>query len=159
MNMSKTPGILLDTLLEEADQAGMVKEHTLEQAHYASLNVEQVMGEKFDKLVSQISGEWSLSPEQNIIVQREDGRKAPLPKWLHDAANVAGSTKLIKVAFWKKGAGYSFVMLRVELDSKDRPNYYNLVLGSRRRQSEGVRVEKLRNERPWWSYLNPFYKG
>lgn len=157
--MSKTPGNLLETLLEEADQAGMVKEHTLEQAHYASLNVEQVMSDKFENMVRSIEGEWSAGPEQNIIVQREDGRKTPLPKWLHEAANVAGSTKLLRVAYWKRGAGYSFVMLRVDLDSKDRPNYYNLVLGSRRRQSEGARVDILRKERPWWSYLNPFYKG
>ena len=157
--MSKTPAALMDTLLEEADQAGMVKEHTLEQAHYASLNVEQVMGDKFDELVKSISGEWGSTPEQNILCQREDGRKAPLPKWLHDAANVAGSSKMIKVAYWKRGAGYSFVMLRTELDSKDRPKYYNLVLGSRRRQSEGARVDKLRQERPWWSYLIPGYKA
>lgn len=157
--MGKSPATLMETLLEEADQAGMVKEHTLEQAHYASQNVEQVMGDKFDQIVKDVETEWALAPEQNILVQRDDGRKAPLPKWLHDAANVAGSTKLIKVAFWKRGAGYSFIMLRTELDSKDRPKYYNLVLGSRRRQSEGARVEKLRQERPWWSFLIPGYKG
>lgn len=147
------------TLLEEADQAGMVKEHTLEQAHYASQNVEQVMGEKFDELVKKIQEEWGQAPEQNILVKREDGRKAPLPKWLHDAANVAGSSKLLKVAFWKREGGYCFILLRVELDAKDRPNYYNLVLGSRRRQSEGARVDRLRQERPWWSYLIPGYKA
>ncbi|MBX9688653.1 MAG: hypothetical protein K2X27_18235 [Candidatus Obscuribacterales bacterium] len=155
--MSKTPATLMDTLLEEADQAGMVKEHTLEQAHYASLNVEQVMGDKFDALVKQIESEWNQAPEQNILVQRDDGRKAPLPKWLHDAVNEAGSVKLLKVAFWKRGAGYSYVLLRVELDSKDRPNYYNLVIGSRRRQSEGARVGKLRQERPWWAIFIPGY--
>jgi hypothetical protein len=156
--MSKTPGNLLDTLLEEASEAGMVKEHTLEQAHYASLNVEQVMAEKFDALVKQLETEWGSAPEQNIQCQREDGRKAPLPKWLQQAANVAGSCKLMRVAFWKRGVGFSYVLLRAELDSKDRPNYYMLVLGSRRRQSEGARVDKLRIERPWWSYLIPGYK-
>lgn len=147
---------LMDNLLEEASEAGMVKEHNLEQAHYASLNVEENMSKKFDELLSQINAEWG-NPEQNILVQRDDGRKAPLPKWLHDAANVAGSSKLYRVAFWKRGAGYSYVMLRAELDSKDRPNYYNLVLGSRRRQTEGARVEKLRQKRPWWAFLIPGY--
>lgn len=154
--MAKTPTDLMDNLLQEADQAGMVKEHTLEQSHYASLNVEDVMSKKFDELVSQINTEWG-TPEQNLVVHREDGRKAPLPKWLHDAANVAGSTKMMKVAFWKRGAGYSYIMVRIDLDSKDRPNYYNLVLGSRRRQTEGARVDKLRQKRPWWSYLIPGY--
>lgn len=150
----------METLLEEtADQAGMVKEHTLDQAHYASLNVEQVMGEKFDNMVKEVEAEWGAAPDQNVLVHRDDGKKAPLPKWLHDAANVAGSKKLYKVAFWKRGSGYCFLMLRADLDSKDRPNYYNLVLGARRRQSEGARVEKLRQERPWWSYLIPGYKG
>ena len=148
----------MDNLLLEADQAGMVKEHTLDQAHYASSNVEEVMSKKFDDLVTQINAEWG-TPDQNIVCQREDGRKAPLPKWLHDAANVAGSTKLVKVAFWKRGNGYSFVMLRIDLDSKDRPNYYNLVLGSRRRQTEGARVEKLRQKRPWWAFFIPGYGG
>ncbi len=156
--MSKTPAGLMDTLLEEAAEPGSVKEHTLEQAHYASLNVEQVMSEKFDALVKQVESEWQ-PPEQSITVEREDGKRAPLPKWLHDAANIAGSVKLIRVAFWKRNEGYCFVMLRAELDSKDRPNYYNLVIGSRRRQSQGARVEKLRQERPWWSYLIPGYKG
>ena len=157
--MSKTPAQLMDTLLEEAAEAGMVKEHTLEQAHYASLNVEQVMGEKFDSLVKQIEGEWGAAPDQNVLCVREDGRKAPLPKWLQDAANEAGSKKLFRVAFWKRPSGYSFLMMRADLDSKDRPNYYNLVLGSRRRQSEGARIDYLRKERPWWSYLIPGYKG
>ena len=148
----------MDKLLEEASEAGMVKEHTLEQAHYASLNVEQVMGQKFDDLVKQIEAEWGAAPEQTIMCQREDGRKAPLPKWLHDAANVAGSSRLLRVAFWKRPSGFSFVLLRTELDSKDRPNYYMLVLGARRRQSEGARVDRLRQERPWWTYLSPGYK-
>lgn len=134
----------------------MVKEHTLEQAHYASSNVESVMSQKFDALVQQVSADWG-NPEQNIKTEREDGRKVPMPKWLHDAANVAGSTKLVQVAFWKRGAGYCFVMVRIELDSKDRPNYYNLVLGSRRRQTEGARVDKLRQKRPWWAFLIPGY--
>ncbi len=157
--MSKTPANLMDTLSEEASEAGMVKEHTLEQAHYASLNVEQVMGQKFDDLVKQIETEWATPPEQNIVVQRDDGRKVPLPKWLHDATNIAGASKLLKVAFWKRRNGYSYILLRAELDSKDRPNYFMLVLGSRRRQSEGAHVGRLRHERPWWSYLIPGYKA
>lgn len=156
--MGKSPAELMDTLLEEASEAGMVREHTLEQAHYASLNVEQVMGKKFDDLVVQIEKDWGEAPEQNILVQRDDGRKVPLPKWLHDAANVAGACKLYKVAYWKRKIGYSYVLLRAELDSKDRPKYYLLVLGSRRRQSEGARVDRLRQGRPWWSYLIPGYK-
>jgi hypothetical protein len=157
-NMSKTPANLMSTLLEEASEAGMVREHTLEQAHYASLNVEQVMAEKFDALVKQVETEWGAPPEQNIIVQREDGRKAPLPKWLHEAANVAGACKLMKVAYWKRGEGFCYTLLRAELDSKDRPKYFMLVLGSRRRQSQGARVDRLRQGRPWWSYLIPGYK-
>lgn len=158
--MAKTPTELLDTLLEEAETAGMVKEHTLEQAHYASLNVEQVLGDKFDALVRQITEEWHVPPDQNVLLQREDGRKAPLPKWLHEAANEAASKKLYKVAYWKREGGYCFLMMRADLDSKDRPNYFNLVLGSRRRVSEGARtIGNLRRERPWWSFLIPGYKG
>jgi hypothetical protein len=156
--MSKSPANLMEKLLEEASEAGQVREHTLEQAHYASLNVEQVMDGKFDELVRHVESEWGEPAEQNTAVQLDDGRKAPLPKWLHEAANVAGACRLIKVAYWKRGSGYSYVLLRAELDSKDRPKYFMLVLGSRRRQSEGARVGRLRQERPWWSYLIPGYK-
>lgn len=145
---------LMDQLLVQAEQAGSSQEHMLEQAHYASLNVEEVMGKKFDDLIALVQADWG-TPEQNIQVNRADGKKVPLPKWLHDSMNVAGSNKLLNVAYWRRGEGYCYVMLRVELDSKDRPNYYDLLIGSRRRIASSVKVDKLRKERPWWAFLFP----
>lgn len=148
------PTTLMDRLLQEAEQAGTSREHVLDQVHYASLNVEEVMAEKFDKLIEGVQAEWG-DPDQNLQVQRSDNKKVPLPKWLHETTNVASSTKLIKVAYWKRESGFSYVALRVDVDSKDRPNYYNLVIGSRRRQSSGVKIEKLRQKRPWWAFFKP----
>lgn len=149
-----SPTILMDRLLQEAEKAGSNREHMLEQVHYASLNVQEVMSQKFDKLIDEVQVDWG-TPDQNLQVMRDDNKKVPLPKWLHETTNIASATKLIKVAYWKREAGFSYVALRVDMDSKDRPNYYNLVLGSRRRQSTGVRVEKLRQKRPWWAFFMP----
>ncbi|MBY0357233.1 MAG: hypothetical protein K2W82_04460 [Candidatus Obscuribacterales bacterium] len=152
--MSKTATTLLDHLLEQSDQSGSCQEHILEQCHYASQNVEQVMGEKFNQLVAEIENDLG-NPQQNLQVFQEDGKKVPLPKWLQEALNVAGASRLLKVAYWKRETGYSYIMLKIDLDSRDRPNYYNLVLGSRRRIATNIRLDKLKQERPWWSFLFP----
>lgn len=159
--MTKTPMTLMDTLLEEADKAGVSREHVMEQAHYASLNVEQVTNDKFDALVNQVAGEWG-PPEQNITMVRNDGKRSPLPKWLHEAnaADRAGANRLLRVAYWRREAGYSYVMIKVEVDSKDRPNYYNIVLGSRRRVSDGPRAGRPTKKMPWWANVVTYiWKG
>lgn len=146
-----TPINILDNLLQEAEVGGS-REHVMDQAHYASQNVEENMGNRFLALVAEIQAELG-APEVNQVICYEEGKKTPLPRWLHDAVKEAGASRLLRVAYWKRGQGINYVLLRVDLDSKDRPNYFNIVLGSRRRQSEGARVNTLRAKKPWWEWL------
>jgi hypothetical protein len=149
---------LMDKLLLEADQAGMSREHVLEQSHYASHNVEEVMAKRFTEVVAQVEAEIG-APEQTIQVDREDGKHVPIPQWLQETVKKSSAVKMRRVAFWKRGEGYSYVALKVELDSKDRPNYYNLVLGSRRKLSTKINVDTMRKKKDWWSGLLWFMKG
>ncbi len=149
---------LMDKLLLEADQAGMSREHTLEQAHYASYNVQETMTKRFLDLVGQVETQLG-TPEQRIEFDREDGKKSPIPKWLQECVRKTSSDKVMRVAFWRRDEGYSYICLKMELDSKDRPNYYNLVLGSRRKISQKINVESMRKQKPWWAFWTWFFKG
>lgn len=147
-----SPVVLMDKLLLEADQAGMSREHVLEQSHYASQNVQESMTKRFSELVGQVESELG-TPEQNLQLDREDGKHTPVPKWLHDTLNKTSTVKMLRVAFWRRADGYSYVCLKIELDSKDRPNYYNLVLGSRRRMAgQKMNLDAIRNAKPWWQF-------
>jgi hypothetical protein len=70
-----------------------------------------------------------------------------MPSWVMGGKAAADSTsKVLRLSYWKREAGISYVILRMELDSKDRPKYYDLVLGARRRtKGEPVKIGKLRN--------------
>lgn len=147
---------LMDKLLLEADKAGMSREHVLEQAHYASYNVQEAMANRFAEVVSQVEAELG-PPEQKLELNQEDGKKLQLPKWLSEAVHKTSSVKMLRVAFWRREDGYSYVCLKMELDSKDRPNYYNLVLGSRRKISQKIDVRSMRAKKPWWHFWTWFF--
>ncbi len=149
---------LMDKLLLEADKAGMSREHVLEQAHYASYNVQESMLKRFVEVVGQVEAELG-KPEQQIELEREDGKRTQIPKCLQDTAKKTSSEKLLRVAFWRRDDGYNYVCLKVELDSRDRPNYYNLVLGARRKISQKINVESMRKKQPWWAFWLWFFRS
>lgn len=135
--------IILDRLL---DQSGIseTKEHVLEQASYAVDNVQQRLLGKFEQLVKEISEEIG-SPEFNASTESQDG-KNPMPSWVTGGKANDSSQKVLRLSYWKREIGISYVILRIELDSKDRPKYYDLVLGARRRvKNEPIKIAKLRS--------------
>lgn len=147
---------LMDKLLLEADKAGMSREHILEQAHYAAFEVQESMAKRFAEVVAQVETELG-TPEQKLDLDADSTKRPVVPKWLTETINKTSSTKVHKVAFWRRDDGYSYVCLKVELDSKDRPNYYNLVLGSRRKVSQKINVEAMRKKKPWWQFWLWFF--
>ncbi len=139
-----TPTTILDRLLEEAPNT-TCREHVLEQASYAVDNVQQRFLGKFDTLISEISNDWG-QPEFNASTSATDEGKSPIPSWVTGSRQGESAQKVLRLSYWKRTNGISYVLLRLELDSKDRPNYYDLVLGARRKnKAESVRVDKLRN--------------
>lgn len=138
---------ILDRLLDEAPNT-TCREHVLEQASYAVDNVQQKFVGKFEALVSEISTDWG-QPEFNASTSSTEEGKNPIPAWVTGSRQGESAQKVLRLSYWKRANGISYVLLRLELDSKDRPNYYDLVLGARRKnRTEAVKVDKLRNTDP-----------
>jgi hypothetical protein len=138
--------VILDRLLEQASTTES-QEHVLEQAHYASENVEQRLLTKFDQLVGEISDSLG-NPEFNASTEKQDGcGQSPMPAWVMGGkAAIDRSTKIMRLSYWRRDTGVSYLLLRQELDSKDRPKYYDVVLGGRRRTRTNTReIKSLRH--------------
>ncbi len=129
--------ILLDRLLEQAGISES-KEHVLEQASYAISNVQERLLGQFEVLVSEISQEIG-QPEFNASTAEAGEGKNPMPAWVMGGTAADASRKVLRLSYWKRENGISYVILRTELDAKSRPKYYDLVIGARRR-TKGARI-------------------
>ena len=128
--------IILDRLLEQSSTSES-KEHVLEQAHYAMDNVEQRMLTRYDDLVTEISGILG-APDYNANTEDGEGSKNPLPGWVMGGKQAQNATvKVMRLSYWRRENGISYLLLRREVDSKDRPKYFDVVLGGRKRSSKG----------------------
>ena len=136
---------ILDRLLEQSTHSES-QEHVLEQAHYASQNVEERLLTRFDEMVGDISNALG-NPEFNASTDAEDGKQNPMPAWVMGGKQAADSTrKIMRLCYWRREGGVSYLLLRKELDSKDRPKYYDLVLGGRRRnRTDSAKITSMRN--------------
>lgn len=138
--------VILDRLLEQSSTSES-KEHVLEQAHYAMDNVQHRLLNKFDDLVGEISTNLG-NPEFNASTEAQDGEKqSPMPAWVMGGKQAADrSCKIMRLSYWRREGGISYLLLRQELDSKDRPKYYDIVLGGRRRtRTNTTQMSKLRH--------------
>lgn len=137
--------VILDRLMEQASTSES-KEHVLEQASYAVDNVQQRLLTNFEALVAEIVTDLG-TPEFNASTEGEGEKSNPMPSWVMGGKQAADTTKkVLRLSYWKRDTGISYVVLRMELDSKDRPKYYDLVLGARRRhKGDSVKITKLRN--------------
>jgi hypothetical protein len=135
---------ILDRLLDQSSTTES-KEHVIEQAHYAVDNVQERLVKTFDKLVEEISADLG-APEFNASTDPTEGQKHPLPAWVMGGNKAADSTsKVLRLSYWKRETGVSYLLIRQELDSKDRPKYYDVVLGGRRRnRTDTSKIGRLR---------------
>lgn len=138
--------IVLDRLLAQADTNNESVEHVIEQAHYAVEDVHKKFLVRFEQLIEEIS-ESLGPPEYNASTNADDGgTKNPMPKWVTGSRHGEAASKVLRLCYWKREEGISYLILRMQMDSKDRPTYYDLVLGARRRvRGQPVRVDKMRN--------------
>jgi hypothetical protein len=134
---------LLDKLLDQASTTES-KEHVLEQMHYAM--DQSRLFTRFEELVGEISGTLG-SPEFNANTDAGEGKKNPMPAWVMGGKQAKDSTvKVMRLSYWKRDGGISYLLLRQELDHKDRPKYFDLVLGGRKRtKTNTVQMTKLRH--------------
>jgi hypothetical protein len=137
--------MVLDRLLSGAEP-NATQEHLMEQAHYAVDNVEMKFLQRFEALVSEISEELG-PPEYNASTTGGEERSNPMPKWVTGTNKGDASHKFLRLCYWKREIGISYLLVRMELDTKDRPKYYDLVLGGRRKiRSDSPKMDRLRNQ-------------
>lgn len=155
------PITVFDRLQKETEAAATTecREHVIEQASYAVSDVQQRFLGKFDTLVSEISEKWG-PPEFNARTdasgaEDSDEKRHPMPAWVTGTRLGESAQKVLRLSYWRREGNISYVLLRIELDAKDRPNYYDLVLGARRRhKTEAVKVDKLRRtDTSVWAWL------
>lgn len=136
--------VILDRLLDQAGTSES-KEHVLEQASYAVNNVQQRLLGNFETLVEEISSDLG-KPEFNASTVDSEEKSNPMPSWVVGSKANDASKKILRLSYWKRESGISYVILRMEVDSKDRPKYYDLVLGARRRtKSDTGKITKMRS--------------
>lgn len=160
---------ILEKLLD--DKTVTFKEHVLETASRHVSDAQTRFEQKFDALVREIGTIWG-EPEFNSQIRQEpdvaqtssDEQKKPLstvvPPWCQGTPRNGGRTKALRLAHWKNSDGIMYVVLRTELDlEKDRPLYYDLILGARRRKPEmDKNTVKLRQtEKTWQAYVVDFF--
>jgi hypothetical protein len=134
---------VLDRLLAQAETSEC-QEHLIEQAHYAMENVQQKCLSRFESIVAEISETLGM-PEFNASTEGEESKKHPMPKWVTGSRLGEASSKVLRLCYWKRDTGISYLLLRMQLDSKDRPTYYDLVLGGRRKvKADMPKMDKLR---------------
>lgn len=136
--------VILDRLLDQAGTSES-KEHVIEQASYAVSNVQQRLLGNFEGLVEEISNELG-KPEFNASTVESDDKTNPMPMWVVGNKANDSARKILRLSYWKRDGGISYVLLRMEVDSKDRPKYYDLVLGGRKRtKSDTGKITKMRS--------------
>jgi hypothetical protein len=142
-----------------SDESVPFKEHILETASRHVTDAEKRFDDKFDNLVREISTVMG-EPEFNSHIRKEvteapgptgeQKKSLPtvVPPWCQGTARSGGVPKPLRFAHWKKPEGVLYVILRTEIEpAKERPLYYDLVLGARRRKPDVDKTtEKLRRQ-------------
>ncbi|HEY9785380.1 MAG TPA: hypothetical protein V6D17_08265 [Candidatus Obscuribacterales bacterium] len=135
---------LFQRLLE--DPSVNSKEHVLDTASYHVENVRQKFEEKYDGVLKEIESDWGL-PIFNSSLEEHEGKKSVAPNWSNGSARDGGVAKALRLAYWKRESAINYVVLRTEIDEeKERPLYYEIVLGARRRGSDTVQFSKMRHK-------------
>jgi hypothetical protein len=144
LTMPSSNVTLLDRLLE-GSTTSECKEHVIEQASYAVNDVQQRLMVRFEEIVADIASEFG-NPEFNASTQGGES-KNPMPSWITGSRQAEIASKVLRLSYWKREQGVSYIILRMELDAKDRPTYYDLVLGGRRRhKTDTPQMSSLRNK-------------
>jgi hypothetical protein len=150
---------ILERLL---DSDATQKEHTLETFSPHLGDLQTRMGDTFDKLIGELSAvfgqpDFSSNPGTDKVRQS-------MPGWSAGSAKNGGALQTLRLTYWKRPDSLYYIALRTEIHpQKEKPMYYDLVLGAKRRKEEireSVNVDKLRNTKQHWiSKVLPFFTG
>ncbi len=155
--MSKTV-TLMEALLK--DPAVSVREHVVESASPHISNAKQTFEGKYETLVSEIGKEWGY-PIFNSTFDDPENPKAVAPAWSVGSPKDGGEAKTLKLSYWKRDNIINYILLRTEVDPQknNRPLYYEIVIGGKRRISEGnVKVDGLRQQKPsLWGTIRSWF--
>ncbi|PZM81587.1 MAG: hypothetical protein DKT66_20515 [Candidatus Melainabacteria bacterium] len=155
--MSKTV-TLMEALLK--DPSVSVREHVVESASPHVSNVKQTFEGKFESLVSEIGKEWG-HPIFNSTFDDPDNPKAVAPSWSVGNPKDGGEAKTLKLSYWKRDNIINYILLRTEVDPQknNKPLYYEIVIGGKRRISEGnIKVDGLRQQKPTiWGTIRSWF--
>jgi hypothetical protein len=167
LNLMTSAIALLEKLLE--DDTVSFKEHVIESS---SRHVEQERCEQsFNNVVREITAIWN-EPEFNSQIRKQSEEKLTasgeykkvlatvVPPWCQGMPKHGGIPKALRLAHWKRPEGILYVVLRTEIDAeKNRPLYYDLVLGARRRSPDvGRTTVKLRQtKKTWMAHVVEFF--
>ncbi len=157
--MTSAVAILERLLDNEATQ----KEHTLETFSPHLGDLQSRMNDTFDKLIGECNAVFGPA-DFNCAPTVGDKVKTTLPSWSAGAPKQGGSLQTVRLSYWKRPDSLYYIALRTEIHpQKDKPMYYDLLLGAKRRKEElreSVKMDKLRNTKPHWiSKVLPFFTG
>jgi hypothetical protein len=139
------------------------KEHTLEtfSPHLSDLHTR--INSTFDKLVGECEAVFGPADLNSPPVDGEKS-KTPFPGWSAGTARNGGAIQTLRLAYWKRPDSFYYIGLRTEIHpQKEKPMYFDLVVGARRRKEElrdSASMDKLRNSKQHWiSKVLPFFTG
>lgn len=138
---------LFDTLIKESIEAGGCREHTMESMHYAAEKPIERLSEKLNQLIEEISQPFGKA-EHDFLISEEGKETRLLPNWFQQGRSKSGHIKIVRFVCWRYGASNTYAIICTELDAKDRPNYHRLVIGAKKRVSEGIKINTLRGKQP-----------
>lgn len=123
--------LILERLLQDAEEGGDSREHVVESASYAVQNVDQKFQNQFDQVVQEISSKCGR-PSFGDGAGQDGVSKIPPPNWLAPQKPANQAHRVLKTTYWKEGGNVTYVQLRFEMDSKQRPKTYEILLGAKK---------------------------
>ena len=139
------------------------KEHSLETFSPHLGDLQTRMNTTFDKLVGECEAVFGAADLNSAPVDGEKA-KAPFPGWSAGTPKNGGPIHTLRLAYWKRPDSFFYICLRTEIHpQKEKPIYYDLAVGAKRRKEElrdAASLDRLRNTKPHWiNKVLPFFTG
>jgi hypothetical protein len=122
---------ILERLLKDAEEGGDVREHVVESASYAVQNVDQKFSSQFEQVVQEISSKCGR-PSFGDGAGSDGVSKIPPPSYVAPQRAPNQAHRVLKTSYWKEGGNITYVQLRFEMDNKQRPRNYEILLGAKK---------------------------
>lgn len=122
---------VFERLLRDAVEGAEHREHVIESGSYLMQNVEEKFSEQFDKIVAEISSDKGR-PTFGDGAGSNGSKIPPPPGVLPQKTALSQYKKILKTTLWREENNYIWVQYRIEMDAKQRPNSYEILLGAKK---------------------------